>query len=589
MTMVAGGEMLVRALEQQGVREVFALSGGHLDPIFQACYEHDIRLIDTRHEAAAAHMADGFARVTGRPGVAFVTAGPGVANAITGIANAWMDAIPMLCIGGRSPIRDDDRLALQNLDQVALMAPITKYARTVIHPERIPEYVATAWRHAVTGRPGPVFLDIPVDVLFTPVEEDRAYTYRTFAPEGRPAASVASIDRALDILCAAERPAIIAGGGIQAADAQDALREFAGIGRIPVFANPKARGAVSERADLGFGSPALSAQPSVRAAAGGPPDVVLLLGARVGMFTGSSAGPAAPSLIPPEATLIQVDIEPAEIGRIRNVDLGLVGDLRETLALFVRQAQGRRFRDHERWIAALVEARAAARDVFAESAARADPPIHQARLAREIADFLNGEAIIVADGGETSQWMAGQAVVESTGRYLTHGYLGCLGIGIPFGLAAKVACPERRVLTITGDGSVGLNIAELDTAVRHDIPLVTVVNNDHGWGMIRHGQLQRYEQTVGAELGPVRYDLVAAGFGAHAELVTEPGEIRPALERAFASGRPACLNVMTDPTQPYRLPGARQQTAQERRTQEAATKEVELPYYGRRKLAQTVG
>jgi acetolactate synthase-1/2/3 large subunit len=222
--------------------------------------------------------------------------------------------------------------------------------------------------------------------------------------------------------------------------------------------------------------------------------------------------------------------------------------------------------------------------MFDEPMARPGAPIHQARLAREIADFLGGEAIVVADGGETSQWMSDQAIVEAGGRYLSHGYLGCLGVGIPFGLAAKVAHPDRRVLTITGDGSAGLNIAEFDTAVRHNIPLVTVVNNDQGWGMIRHGQLQRYEQTVGAELGPVRYDEVAAGFGAHSELVTEPEEIRPALERAFASGRPSCLNVMTDPAQPYRMPGAGQATARQRREQEQATKEVELPYYGRRKL-----
>jgi acetolactate synthase-1/2/3 large subunit len=585
--MISGGEMLVRALEQQGVREVFALSGGHLDPIFHACDEHGFRLIDTRHEAAAAHMADGFARTTGRPGVALVTAGPGVANAITGVANAWMDAIPMICIGGRSPLRDEDRLPLQNLDQISLMRPITKYARTVLHPERIPEYVAAAWRHAVSGRPGPVFLDIPVDVLYTPVEESHVPTYQHFAAEGRPAADRASVERAVDALCDAERPCIFAGGGVMFSGAQDELREFAELTRIPVLANAKARGAVSERTDLGYGSFAFAADPAAHAAAGGRPDVILMLGARVGMFTGSSGGLGQPSVIPPDATLIQVDIEPEEIGRIRDVQIGLVGDVRETLRLLIEHARGRAFRDHERWIAALASARATHRGVFDEAASRNEPPIHQARLAREIADACGGNAVIVADGGETSQWMADQAVVEEAGCYLSHGYLGCLGVGLPFGLAAKVAHPERPVLAVLGDGSAGLNIAEFDTAVRHQIPLVTVVNNDQGWGMIRHGQLQRYDHTVGAELGPVRYDQVAAGFGAYSELVTEPGQVRPAIERAFASGRPACLNVMTDPGQPYRLPGARQKTARERREEEQATKEVELPYYGRRKLTGT--
>lgn len=582
--MINGGEMLVRALELQGVREVFALSGGHLDPIFHACDEHGFRLIDTRHEAAAAHMADGFARTTGRPGVALVTAGPGVANAITGVANAWMDAIPMVCIGGRSPLRDEDRLPLQNLDQVALMRPITKYARTVLHPDRIPEYVAAAWRHAVSGRPGPVFLDIPVDVLYTPVEESHVPTFQHFAAEGRPAADNASVERAIDALCAAERPCIFAGGGVMFSGAQDELRAFSELTRIPVLANAKARGAVSERSDLGYGSFAFAADPEAQTVAGGPPDVILMLGARVGMFTGSSGGLGQPSVIPPEATLIQVDVEPEEIGRIRDVQIGLVGDVRETLRLLIEQARGRTFRDHERWIAALATARANHRDIFEEAVSRDEPPIHQAHLARDIADVCGGNAVIVADGGETSQWMADQAIVEQSGSYLSHGYLGCLGVGLPFGLAAKVAHPNRPVLAVLGDGSAGLNIAEFDTAVRHQIPLVAIVNNDQGWGMIRHGQLRRYDHTVGAELGPVRYDQVAAGFGAYSELVTEPAEIRPALERAFASGRPACLNVMTDPTQPYRLPGVQQKTARDRREEEQATKEVELPYYGRRKL-----
>jgi acetolactate synthase-1/2/3 large subunit len=305
------------------------------------------------------------------------------------------------------------------------------------------------------------------------------------------------------------------------------------------------------------------------------------------MFTGSSGGLGQPSVIPPDATLIQVDIEPEEIGRIRDVQIGLVGDVRETLRLLTEEARGRSFRDHERWINALVDARATHRGLFEEAASRTERPIHQARLARDVADACGGNAVIVADGGETSQWMADQAVVEEAGCYLSHGYLGCLGVGLPFGLAAKVAHPDKAVVAVLGDGSAGLNIAEFDTAVRHEIPLVTVINNDQGWGMIRHGQLQRYDRTVGAELGPVRYDQVAAGFGAYSEMVTESGDIRPAIERALASGRPACLNVMTDPAQPYRLPGARQKSAQERRSDEEATKEVELPYYGRRKLVGT--
>lgn len=596
MATVDGGELLVRTLEQRGVREVFALSGGHLDPIFQACLDHDFRLIDTRHEQAAAHMADGFARATGRPGVALVTAGPGVTDAVTGVANAYLDSIPMICIGGRSPLRDEDRLPLQHLDQVALMQPITKYARTVYHADRIPEYVAAAYRHAVSGRPGPVFLDIPIDVLHTPVEERDVPRFAEPAPRGRPTPAPDAIEQALDALAAAERPVILAGGGAWFSGAQDVLREFAELTQIPVLANPKARGIVSERTRLGYGgldlpgSPGtfggfdLAGSPALHAEGGGPPDVVLMLGARVGMFTGSSG--RGPGVIPEDATLIQVDIEPEEIGRGRDVEIGLVGDVRETVRAMIEGARGRSFRDHARWIDAMEGVRAAARRVPDDVANAREAPVHQVRLAREISDFLDGEAIVVADGGDTSGWMAGQAVVECGGRWMSHGYLGCLGVGIPFGLAAKVAFPDRRVLTIIGDGSVGLNFAEFDTAVRHDLPLVVVVNNDQGWGMVRHGQVRTYGRTAGVELGPTRYDLAAAGFGAHAEFVEQPDDIRPALERAFASGRVACVNVLSDPTVSPRSYREAQAASPAPVPKERAgdEREVELPYYGRRRL-----
>ena len=573
--MAEPGELLVQSLVRQGVSEVFALSGGHLDPIFQACAKHGVRIIDTRHEAAAAHMADGYARATGKPGVAIVTAGPGVTNAITGVANAYMDAIPMICIGGRSPMRDDDRLPLQAMDQVALMAPITKFARTVLQPERISEYLLMAWRHATSGRPGPVFLDIPVDVLFTPVRDEDIPPLSPHDPDRRSTPPVAMVDAALDILEAAERPVVFAGGGALFSGAQEEVRQFAAMLQVPVLANAKARGIVPEWSDFGGGQFALA---SIAATTGGgPADVVLLLGTRVGMFTG--AGPR--SFIPPGARVIQVDIEPEEIGRGRDVDVALVGDVRETLTLMMDRARGRQFKDHTPWVKALGATKKALRGMY-DAAAAKNEPIHQSRLAREIADVLQGDGIIVADGGETSLWMAEQAIVLNAGDFLSHGYLGCLGVGIPFAIAAKVARPEKRVVTIVGDGSAGLNIAEFDTAVRHNIPIVVVVNNDQGWGMIRHGQRARYgnDRVVGAELGPTRYDQVAAGFGAHAEFVTAADQIRPAIERALASGKPACVNVMTDPNQPHPT-----SIAMARPTVQDG--EVDLPYYGRKKVVST--
>ncbi|MBW2425703.1 MAG: thiamine pyrophosphate-binding protein, partial [Deltaproteobacteria bacterium] len=549
MAVVDGGELLVRQLIEAGVEELFVLSGGHLDPIFVAAADHGIRITDTRHEAAATHMADGYARATGRLGVAVITAGPGVTNGITGVANAHADASPILVIGGRFPLRDEDRLALQSMDQISLMEPVTKFARTILHTDRIPEMTAMAIRHALSGRPGPAFLDIPLDILFTPIEEDEVQTFRNLVPVGLPTANPASIDRALDVLSRAERPVIFAGGGVRFSDAQDELRQFVERSRIPVFASSKARGCVSERTELGYGGFGLSASRAVHNQAGGAPDVVMLLGARVGMFTGSSGG--GRSMLPTDATVIQVDIAPEEIGRNHDVQIGLVGDVRETLVRMNERSKDLVFRDHSSWIEALVAGRESFRKTHESLMFRPDPPIHQARLCREIAEFLTEDDILVADGGDTANWMAEQAIVGEMGRYLSHGYLGCLGIGMPFGLAAQIAEPDRRVLILLGDGAAGFNFAEFETAVRHRLPVVVVINNDQGWGMIRHDQLKRYGRVVGCELGTVHYERAAAGFGCHAEFVEKAEEIRPALERAFASGKPACINVMSDATQPH--------------------------------------
>ncbi len=579
MATVQPGDVLVRALVNQGVREVFALSGGHLDPIFQACVDHGVRLIDTRHEAAAVHMADGYARATGRPGVALVTAGPGVTNAVTGVANAYMDAIPLICIAGRSPLRDDDHLPLQGMDQIALMAPITKFARTVLQPERIGEYVLMAWRQATSGRPGPVFLDIPIDVLFTPTLDVAMPTFGRQEPVQRSVPTASALDAALDLLEQAERPVIFAGGGAFFSGAQEEVRQFAALTATPVFANSKARGIVPETSNLGYGNFALASSPVAAQAAGGPADVVFLLGTRVGMFTGT--GPQ--SAIPTGAKVVQLDIEAEEIGRGRDIDVALVGDVRETLRAMMDRAIGRTFGEHTEWLRGLAASKRAFRAMHDQAATR-EQPIHQARLAREVADALNGDGIIVADGGETSLWMAEQAIILNDGDFLSHGYLGCLGTGIPFAIAAKVAHPEKRVVAILGDGSAGLNIAEFDTAVRHNIPIVVVVNNDQGWGMIRHGQRARYgpDRVVGADLGITRYDLVAEGFGAHAEFVTTASDIGPALRRALASGKVACINVMTDPDQPHT-------TSVTAATAKLEEGEVELPYYGKKKLVGAAG
>lgn len=574
MALIDGGEMVVRVLEREGIRDVFVLHGGHLDPIFQAAQDHGIRLIDVRHEQAAGHAADAWARTTARPGVAIVTAGPGVTDVVTGIANAYLDCVPTLFIGGAAPLSDAELLPLQGgLDQVAMMRPITKWAHRITHTERIPDLVAQALRVASTGRPGPVFLEIPVDVLFRRIEESSLFFPTRVRPETAPASPSWAIERAIDWLVAAERPVILAGGGAWFSGVGPQLRAFAEHTGIPVFANSKARGLVPE--DHPLAGRSFMTLGALAQMGNKGPDVALLLGARVGLFTGGRSE----ILLPASTCLIQVDIQGEEIGRNRDVALGIVADCREAVIALHAAAGGRKWPDRSAWQEAVRQARDVFDFLFAEALSKREPPIHPYRLARAVRDATEPDAILVADGGETSAWMDMAAVVRRAGHWMSHGYLGCLGVGMPFALAAKAANPERQVVCVIGDGSVGLNFAEFDTMVRHKLNVVTVVNNDTQWGMSLHGQQLLYgeDRTVGTRLGPTRYDLAAAGFGCYGELVERPEDLAPALHRALTCGRPACVNVMTDPSVVAPITQIMVAAA-------GGDAKVTLPYYGSREL-----
>ncbi len=543
MGKIDGGEMLIRVLQQAGIDTIFTLHGGHLDAIFQAAAADGLRLIDTRHEQAAGHAADGWARTTGKPGVAIVTAGPGMTDCVTAIANAYLDCVPTLFIAGAAPLREAETLPLQGgIDQVAMVTPITKWAHCITHTERIPDLVAQALRVATSGRPGPVFLEVPIDVLFSRVDESRVAFPEKIFPDSPPAPAPEAVAQAVEWLHAAERPAIVAGGGAWFSGAGADLLAFAERTGIPVFSNSKAHGLVPGDHPLAGRS---ITNLAIAAGAGvGAADVVLVLGARLGLFTGGRGA----RLIPAGARLIQIDIAAEEIGRNRTVDLGIAADCREAVRALDAAAAGLEWPDRSAWAEGIRQLREGHRAMFAAALVNEKPPIHPYRLAAEVMRALPRGAIVAADGGETSSWMETVAEVHAGGHYMSHGYLGCLGTGMAFAIAAKVAHPDRPVLCIIGDGSVGLNFAEFDTMVRHELEIVVVVNNDQLWGMSAHGQDLIYgkEKRVVTELAPTRYDQAAAGFGCHGEQVVDPADLPGALARAFASGKPACVNVMTD-------------------------------------------
>jgi acetolactate synthase-1/2/3 large subunit len=388
-----------------------------------------------------------------------------------------------------------------------------------------------------------VFLELPIDVLFSRVDESSLSMPTQFAPDTAPAPTSETVDALIALLESAERPAILAGGGAWFSGCGDELRAFAERTRTPVFSNAKAHGLVPARHPLcggGFTNLAIAAGMGAEA------DLVLVLGARLGLFTGGRGA----RLIPQAARLVQVDIAGEEIGRNREADLAIVADCRETLRALNEAASERSWPERQTWCQTVKSVQGAHAAMFEEALTRDKAPIHPYRLASEIAKILPDDAIVTADGGETSSWMDMVAEVQGGGQWMSHGYLGCLGTGMPFAIAAKVAHPEKPVLCIVGDGSVGLNFSEFDTMVRHDLPIVTVVNNDQIWGMSAHGQDLIYGEgrRVVTELGATRYDLAAAGFGCHAEHVVDPQDLPAALERAFASGKPACVNVMSDPS-----------------------------------------
>ena len=534
-----GGHLLARALGNEGVECVFTLAGGHIQPIYSGCAEAGIKIVDVRHEQAAAHAADGWARLTRKPGVAVVTAGPGTTNAVTGVANAMRAGSPMIIIGGQAPLFHFEKGALQEMNHVDLMRPITKSALRVHETRRIPEYIAAAFREALAGRPGPVYLELPLDTLMSSEEEGSAYFPKNRSVKGRTYGDPACIEQAAKLLRSSISPVIMAGSSIWWDDAGGAIEELAACLTAPIYANGMARGCIDRNNPLHL--------VTTRGKALGAADVVMGVGADFDFRLGYGDS----TLINGNAKIIQINIDAAELGRNRPVDVGIAGDTRAVVGQ-IRDALGSPGPSSERK-GRVDELTAAEKEnfdrirTFAESDAT---PIHPARLCREIDDFLDDDAIIIGDGGDIVSLGARMIRARAPGQWLDPGPLGCLGMGVPFGLAAAIAKPDKQLLLLYGDGSFGFNGMEFDTAVRFGLPMVAVIGNDGGWGQMRSGVDPK--ELVATELGFTRYDKMVEALGGHGEYVENPSDIRPALERAFGSGKPACVNVKIDPA------GARQ-------------------------------
>ncbi len=532
MSKVTGGWLAVKALKNEGVECIFALAGGHVDPIFQACVDEKIRIIDVRHEQAAAMAAEGWARVTGKPGIAVVTAGPGVTNAITSLWNSFECLTPVILFGGRSPLSEFELGSLQDMNSLSLVESVTKWRRGGYETKRIPEYVSMAFRHALSGRPGPVYLEFPQDVLGAEVEETEVTFPSNYRTAGRPQGDPALVTKAVELLLGAKRPLVIAGSGIWWSRAEKELKELIELYKLPLILTQMARGAVPEDHPLCFGPTRVGTRQA---------DVILFIGARLNWLLNFGR----PGLFGEGGKWIQIDIEPREIGRNRPIDIGINGDAKAVLSQLIEEGRDRcQGRQELPWIEECREYVRSRQAQFEAELNSKSVPMHPARLCKEIRDFIKRDAIIVMDGGDATIWGASVLKSYEPGHWIHSEPTGCLGTGMPFAIAAKVAKPDKQVILLQGDGSFGLNGMEFDTMIRHNIPVVCVICNDEAWGMVMHQQQTLGEdRVVGTRLGFRPYHKMVEGLGGYGEAIESPEEVRPALERAFASGKPACINA----------------------------------------------
>jgi acetolactate synthase-1/2/3 large subunit len=417
------------------------------------------------------------------------------------------------------------------MDQLAVFKPITKWSERVYDPRRIPESVSRAVREALGGCPGPVYLDLPADTLYKEIDEDTV-TYpdpEVVLPRARPAGDPALVSEALRLLAKAERPILISGSGILWSDASEQLRRWVDLAGIPFYTTPQGRGVVPDDHELSF--------PTARSTAFREADLAMVLGTRLNYVIGHLSPPRFSA----DARLIQVDINPSEVGHNRPADVGIVGDARAVLGQLLAEADGKLDRGRfAAWREHLAEVEKTKAEESERQMSTDQVPIHPLRLCKEVRDFLDRDAVLVVDGQEILNYGRQSIPTFVPGHRLNSGPFGTMGVGLPFGLGAKAAKPDKQVLVLHGDGSFGLNAMELDTAARHKLPVVTVVSLNGGW------TADPNKDKPGRDLGYTRYDKMAESLGCHGEYVEEPAGIRPALERAFAAGVPALVNVKTD-------------------------------------------
>jgi acetolactate synthase-1/2/3 large subunit len=531
-----GGRLVARRLHAHGVSKLFTLSGGHLFSIYDGCREQGIEIVDVRHEQSAAFAAEGWAKATREPGVCALTAGPGVTNGMSAMASAFQNASPMLVLGGRAPASRWGQGSLQEIDHVPFVAPVSKLAKTVASTAQIPALIDEALHAALEPASGPAFLDFPLDQVFMEADAELDEPASLPDPLLFPPAESQAIERAAELLRAAERPAVMAGTGLYWAHAEGALQRLCDELQLPVALNGLARGCVPADHPLFFSR--------ARGTALKRADLALVVGVPLDFRLGFGQA------FGDDTRIVSVEAAPPRNPHPREPAAELVGGVAATLEALREAAAGGP--DRTSWVAELRqvedERRAEERQELADDRA----PLHPLRVYSELQQLLDRDAVVIGDGGDFVSYAGRVIETYEPGCWMDPGPFGCLGSGPGYALAAKLAHPKRQVCLLLGDGAFGFSGLEFDTLVRHGVPVVAVMGNNGIWALEKHPMEFLYGYSVAAELQPgCRYDQVVQALGGHGELVERPEELRPALERAFASDKPALVNVLTDPSVAY--------------------------------------
>ncbi|GHB82756.1 acetolactate synthase, large subunit, biosynthetic type [Streptomyces umbrinus] len=515
----------------------FGLPGAHIDPILQEALDAKLRVVDVRHEMNAGHAAEGYARVTGDLGVAVVTAGGGFTNVLTSITNAYLDRTPVLYIAGSGPLdRDQINDQQAGFDQVAMAAPVTRFAHRVTRADLIPRLVAQAIRTAQSEPKGPVLLDIPWDVLRQTVDVDEVEDYRVQI-DGTGIAPAGAVDRILEALSAARRPIALVGKSFVTAEARAQLHEFSARTGVPLFSDWEGLGAI-----VGSEQHAGLVQSLATVPEDERPDLVLLLGLRFGMMTQFGTG----GLMPKSARIFQIDPDGRELGRLQEVELGIQADPIGTIGLLnERLGDSPVPPGRDDWLKTLRDVSAARRSALAAETQHHEGAIHPYLAVRTIAESVPDGATVLVDGALTELWLSETIALAPLAHYLNHGYLSSMGSNFGVALGAQYATPDKATILVTGDGAVGYSLAEFDTLVRARLPVIVIVLNNRAWGATLHTQqfLFGQDRVTNNRLENGSYSGVARALGADGVDVTELDQLRPAIEAALAARRPTCIDL----------------------------------------------